>query len=160
MTEHLTNDAFRWLTLERNCITVLTERSPRWGHGQPDVLGVTKNRYLVEIEVKVSMADFRNNAKKAHVIRRNVKQWPKHFWFLVPDAMVEKCLPELPEWAGLLRSYRGIQEVKPAPVNPESKRLSVKEVAVLFRKQTLQLMSDRQAGIYAEIYRREPEYQI
>lgn len=164
MTGDLTKAAFRWLTLERNCITVLTERTPRWGIGQPDVLGVTKGRYLIEVEVKVSMSDFRHNAEKWHIVNRNPVRAPKLYWFLVPEPMIVKCLPELPEWAGLLscnpKRTAQLTEHRPSPVNSESRKLSVKEMAVLFRKQTLELMSAQEAATYAEIYRREPEYQI
>lgn len=51
---------------------------------------------------------------------------------MVPATLVEKVKAELPEWAGLMFSSDGIARVvAPAPVNTQSRKLSVKECARL-----------------------------
>lgn len=135
----------RWLWNDKQCPIVINERSPRsWSCGEPDVLGVTKNRYLLEIEVKRSLSDFRANAEKRCIRNREMylEKQAKNFWFLVPKELVEKVRPILPEWAGLLMMGEyAVQSVVPAPSNSKSKRLSPLECAKLVRLQTNQLMA-------------------
>jgi len=93
--------AMEWLRFARQCHIVMRERGQHVG--SPDVLGVTKDSYLIEIEVKRTMADFRNDQKKRH------RQFPAMFakevrqlYYMVPPALVEKVLAELPLGCGLL----------------------------------------------------------
>jgi hypothetical protein len=138
--------AFNFLRFEKACAVALEERTPRGCNGQPDVLGVTKHRYLLEIEVKHSVSDFKANAKKTfHAVRDgkypecewfNSSKFPKQFWFLVPAELAEKCLPITPAWAGLMRNTivgeRGyVVVIKDAPINAASKRLTTKECVKL-----------------------------
>lgn len=135
--------AMMFLRFEKSCPVALTERSPRPHHGRPDVLGITKDRYLLEIEVKRSLLDFRANNKKPHIANRFnlvgetcADFWPRSYWYLVPFELVEKVKPLIPEWAGLLRGpdedeARGVFSVIKAPPNKASKRLTTKECARL-----------------------------
>lgn len=135
--------AMRFLRFEKACPVALFERTPRYSNGEPDVLGVTKARYLLEIEIKRSVADFRANKNKpfhaarngnGHIHnRQNAERWPKQFWFLVPPELVTKVERHVPEWAGLMRGPEKnegwqVWVVKKAPVNKESKRLSNREL--------------------------------
>lgn len=150
-----------WLRKEKDCPLVLTERSPRHGMGQPDVLGITDHRYLLEIEIKESMADFRANKNKFHIRNREAlgdsvaDRFPKQFWFLVPPKLAEKVHPEVPAWAGLLTlendKWSGgwstlVKSVKKAPVNNASRKLSLKEAARLMRNVGNELFSLRIAN--------------
>lgn len=126
--------AMRWLRFEKRCALILCERSPRaWSCGKPDVLGVTDARYLYEIEVKRSLSDFRADAKKTCRVNRHIhiEKQPKQFYYLMPAAIAEKAQVEIPNWAGLMapgsRFYGALEVLKPAPVNKESRRLSLKE---------------------------------
>lgn len=117
-------------------LTVM-ERSPRQDYcGRPDILGITTSRYLLEIEVKRSLSDFKADKLKSsrQEIRRKMigEKFPKQFWYLVPPELCKKVEGIVPQWAGLMRGpgRREIQTVhviKQAPVNYESERLSVKE---------------------------------
>lgn len=110
--------------------------------GQPDVFGVTRARYALEIEVKRSVSDFRANAKKYHIVNRCstdaetaarfAARAPKQFWFMVPPKLVPKLEGEVPDYAGLL-TLNGSQVtvIKKCPVNHASERLSLKECAKL-----------------------------
>lgn len=118
----------RWLRFENKCVIVLNERTPVYGHGNPDVLGVTEARFLKEIEVKRSMSDFRANALKFHVANREhcLDRWPRQFYYAVPLKLAEKVKQELPPWAGLLTVDETIVHLEVnAPINPHAKKLSV-----------------------------------
>lgn len=146
-----------WLKYERKLPLVLYERTPRYGHGQPDILGVSENRYIYEIEIKRTVSDFRANARKPHIKNREMfpemlKRFPKQFWYLVPSKLVEKIQDEVPSWAGLLtleydpgdHGYNTpirVKSIKPAPTNNESKKLSLKECARLLRNIGNQMIS-------------------
>lgn len=135
--------AATFLKLEKRCRLILWERTPRTHHGQPDVLGVTASGYLMEIEIKRSLSDFRANTSKHHMQcrvcdhedTRNIytAKAPSFFWFLVPITLVEKVRDEIPEWAGLLcpDERNGLRSVMAAPRNKASQQLTLKECARL-----------------------------
>lgn len=138
--------AARWLQFEKNCALVLCERTPRYGHGQPDVLGVTPGRHFYEIEIKRTVADFRANHLKNHMLHRMhhsmeiqeeaAKRAPKLFWFLVPQKLVDKIKDEVPDFAGLLTMHSNetsLEVIKKAPTNKHATRLSIKETSRLVR---------------------------
>lgn len=130
--------ALRYFKFERRLPFALRERSPRWGHGQPDILAVSKHRYLYEIEIKRSLSDFRRDALKASRRNRDLypERQPKEFFYLVPRDLAEAVAAEAPDWAGVLTTPdpgEWAHVVRPAPVNRAAKRLSVKECITLFR---------------------------
>lgn len=140
----------RWLRFEKRCRVALFERSPRPMCGQPDVLGITDNRYLLEIEVKRSLSDFRANEKKFHILNRELylPRWPKRFWFLVPPELAERVRPMLPDYAGLLRGPTSdeVQQlvcVQQAPVNKASEPLTTKEMVRLAQCMANQILSNQ-----------------
>lgn len=129
---------YEWLRYVSKCMIVVTERSPReWATGRPDLLGITKGRYLVEIEIKRSMSDFRANSKKTHISYRNQKPlketngYPRQFYYLIPHRLAEPATLETPEWAGLMsvgeNGINAIKIIKKAPVNKGSRKLTLKE---------------------------------
>lgn len=132
--------ALHWLMYVRNCHFALRERSPRGYVGEPDALGVTTSRLLIEVEVKRSMSDFRQNRFKWQIAQRDlyIAKAPWEYYYMVPAALVAKVKPELPLWAGLLSDAAADEkcfvtvEVE-AMKNNESKRLSVKECVRLAR---------------------------
>ena len=136
-----------WLRHEKKCVIVLNERSPReWACGRPDTLGITKNRYATEIEIKRTLSDFRADSGKARTKRREfyAEKFPKQFYYLVPEPLAEKCLAELPDWAGLMTSRNGHyrpEMLKVSPVNTSSKRYSVRECCVLSHLMANQIVS-------------------
>lgn len=163
--------AMRWLRFERRCRVVLFERSPRWAYGsRPDVMGVDNFRRLIEIECKRSMADFRNNQYKRHVVNRSklLDLWPYQFYFIVPVKLKDRCLAELPDYAGLMTHDGGSFVIveRTAPLNKESPKLSIKEcvtLAALMANQICATETRAQASIYNFKDGHEPwgiEYQI
>lgn len=157
---NLETRAMAWLRFDKRCVMALMERTPRWGHGRPDVIGITKSRHMLEIEIKRTMADFRHNKEKFHVQTRDMylKRWPLQFWFLVPQDLSERVVKEAPEWAGVLTVGNAgtLSLVKPAPTNKESQRLSLKEAVRLAQLQSNQLWSTS-VSLSDAIYRRQCE---
>ncbi len=112
--------------------------------GIPDCLGITKARYTIEVEIKRSLSDFKANAEKHHVRSRDLflSNWPKEFWFLVPESLALRASQHCPDWAGLAfmpekRIHFTI--TKEAPINREAARLSVKECCKAFHYLSNQL---------------------
>lgn len=145
--------ALRWLRYERGCVIVSMERPPvpLW-FGVPDVIGVTYKRELIEIEVKTSVADFRNNAKKECMLRRaqNIGRQPNQFYFLVPTKLVEKIRGELPEGAGLMSpieqsedSMSGLPliQVNRAAAKRDTKAMTMNELVNLVKDQSGTMVS-------------------
>ena len=157
---NLKHYAAHWLKWEKNCPLVMFERSPRtWHAGQPDVIGITKSRHMLEIEIKISMSDFRANARKRHIEMRNnpdpviaekyLRMAPKQFWFMVPRKMLDSALREVPDYAGLMTPNdcgNKIEIIKPSPSNAKSERLSLKECSMLMRNAGNQIMSMMMEG--------------
>lgn len=143
--------AMRWLRWEKRCIIVLTERSPRaQSCGEPDVLGITKDRYMYEIEVKRTISDFRADAEKPSRKFRDdgwrTPKLPKQFYYLVPSKLAEKVNGELPDWAGLMRGPEDgdvcqVHVLRKAPVWKPSMKLTPKECSYLVLKMANQILA-------------------
>ncbi len=81
-----------WLRLKQRCAFIATEA----GHFGADCLGINEKK-MIEVEVKTSYEDLRNDFKK-HKHRLYTKkytdgytQWiPTHFYFAVPASLVDK----------------------------------------------------------------------
>lgn len=63
-----------------------------------DILSVTKNCFLREIEIKVSVSDFKADFNKKHNHEGNIKQ----FYYAVPYYILDKIKDLVPEHAGIL----------------------------------------------------------
>lgn len=75
----------------RQCPVIALEASSSLssygGDELADVLAVNKNRFLIETEVKVSLADLRRDHLKSkhYYFRNNLSRYPvRHFYFAVP----------------------------------------------------------------------------
>ena len=81
---------------------------------EADLIMTSRSGYATEFEAKISLSDFRADAKKTrkHLQLQTGRTQPlygssaeqpiKHYWYVVPDSLVAKVQPELPEYAGLL----------------------------------------------------------
>lgn len=63
-----------------------------------DILSVTKNNYLREIEIKISVSDFKADFKKKHNHEGNIRQ----FYYAVPYYILDDIKDLVPEHAGIL----------------------------------------------------------
>jgi hypothetical protein len=138
--------AMVWLRTEKRCAIVTRERSFRYMAGQPDVIGITKARFVIEIEIKRSVADFRADAKKHHRQNRGfyLDSQPNQFYYLMPKLIADKVESEVPIWAGLMfvdeQGY-GCQVRNVAPVNKLSRKVSLKECVRAVEHQTNFILS-------------------
>lgn len=83
--------ALRWLRLEQRCMFIATEA----GSFNSDALGINEEK-MIEIEVKVTMQDFKNDFNKwkhnrySGYFSESVDQWvPNYFYFAMPDELIE-----------------------------------------------------------------------
>lgn len=158
--------AVQWLRYERQCVIVAIERP--FGGCHADVIGVSGNRHVTEIEIKRTMADFRANARKHGICQRQREPWmhvnvsgeswwtvPRQFYFLVEPNMVEKAKAELPIGCGLMspqvdgESY--IKALYPsvpklavrviAPLDLRARKLSLKKAVQMAKNQSGTLFS-------------------
>lgn len=122
-----------WMRYKKRCPLVCFERDiQEWSHGMPDVLGVTRSRRVIEVEIKVSMSDFRSDKKK--------KKWgdhqrPRQFYYAVPPEMAEKVKEEIAPEHGLMTLSEHllggahiimvVQKAKPAP---NDRKVTVQEL--------------------------------
>ncbi len=148
-----------FLRYERNCKLVCMERSPFIPPGgakfkdpcNPDVLGVTQARRVVEIELKRTMADFKANRDKTSLFRRGfLGILPSQFYFMIPPCMEAKVLPLLEDKEGLLvldgrrstyTKFPTVRIARPAAVIKESRPLTLPEMVRMVSHQTGTLAS-------------------
>lgn len=89
-----------WLRYGRLCHIVTRERGQRTG--RPDLLAVNAKSFLIEVEVKRTLADFKRDALKRQRIHESFSPNVRQFFYLVPPELVVKVQPLLPPGAGLL----------------------------------------------------------
>jgi hypothetical protein len=114
---------------------------------RPDALGITKARHAVEIEAKVSKADFLKDREKPQFsIRENgTDHWVRQFYYVVPRDLTAFAMENLPKWAGLLQPsthyWGALEVVVKAPVNKAAKKFSIRNMVYCVMAQTNQLIS-------------------
>lgn len=128
-----------WLAGNRHCLSVLFEFSPlKEFHGKPDVVGITQSRHMIEVEIKRSLNNFNGNTKKRcmaeHWRRENRTKFPREFWFLVPNVILEQVVDLVPPYAGLIAaesSEKWLRRIVDAPINNKSKPLDADQCAAI-----------------------------
>ncbi len=93
-------EALKWLRIDQRCMFIATEV----GGYNADVLGINEKK-MIEVEVKVTFEDFKNDFKKYKHDRyvggfsgEWENQWiPTHFYFALPDDLVDKAKAHLEE---------------------------------------------------------------
>lgn len=96
-----------------------------------DMLIVTKNRYLTEVEIKISLSDLKADFKKEH---QHKDENIKNFYYAFPEEMKEKAIELIPEGAGILIAvkkhlnsgyeYRDIECYRKPKINKEAKTIN------------------------------------
>ena len=96
-----------------------------------DMLIVTKNRYLTEVEIKISLSDLKADFKKEHQHKdKNIK----NFYYAFPEEIKDKAIELIPEEAGILIAvkkhlnsgyeYREIECYRKPKINKEAKPIN------------------------------------
>jgi len=140
---------------------VTFERSFKEYFIKPDILVVTKNRKLIEVEVKVSLSDLKNDIKKRGWVLRqkypDLYMMPYQFYYAVPSPLKDKAIEIIKGWkddgymngdAGLIcvldkdnLGYNDVFVAIKAPINKEALTLSLKNVVKMVKDQTGTLCS-------------------
>lgn len=145
--------AVQWLRYKCQCPIVAIERGISVG-GTPDVIGLTPKRFITEIEIKRTLADFKRNTSKLarYHSGRSIFEgtgWeatrPRLFYFLVPLELVEKVQPLLQPEQGLMaisstfQKYQGVPAVKVirnAVPSARAKKLTARQCVQMAKHQT------------------------
>lgn len=153
-SRHLRAAVAAWLRYKKQAPVVAFERGI--GPGIPDIMAITKDRFLLEVEIKVSMADFRRDAKKDKWLWRSfnndTSRVPAYFYYAVPLDMVEKIRNDIPAGMGLitmptpdrintLTGLAGVETVVAARRRQGAKRLRLYDIVDMVRHQTGTLVS-------------------
>lgn len=74
-----------------------------WGllNHEADLVVMRSTGVLIEIEIKVSVADFKKDFKKQHG-HKDYGGRITEFYYAIPFNLLEKCLPLIPEEAGII----------------------------------------------------------
>lgn len=116
------------------------------GNYESDFVYTTKARYVFEVEVKISKADFYKDFEKTRRILQpanTISIENKHdeiksgslglkgFYFAIPEELVDKV--EIPEYCGLIVQHSGWSTwvVKKAPVLPNAEKITQKQIRSL-----------------------------
>jgi hypothetical protein len=94
-----------------------------WGFlsHEADLVVITKAGCLKEIEIKRSFSDFKADFKKGH--NHNDRQNRiTEFYYAIPIELLEKCLPLVPEDAGIITCHDGTSQPY-ARFNRRAKRI-------------------------------------
>ena len=115
---------------------------------RPDVIGVTRDRRVIEIELKESFSDFKANGEKRGIQwRKNgwATEYPLKFYFAVPQRLAEQVKPLLTT-EGLLTISDGesrygpqIEVIKRATIDKRATRISVLQMGRMVMHQTATL---------------------
>ena len=140
---------------------VIFERSLKEYFFKPDILVVDKARNVIEIEVKVSIADLKNDLKKTVWKYRNklpdLYKMPYQFYYAVPEDIKDKTLEIIKEWekdgiingqAGLLCvidkqniGFEDVIVVKKSKINNIIKKINIRDVIKMVKHQSGTLCS-------------------
>lgn len=118
-----------------------------------DMLIVTKNRYLTEVEIKISLSDLKADFKKEH---QHKDENIKNFYYAFPEEMKEKALELIPKDCGILIAvkkecgipYRKIECYRKPKINKEAKPINDIVLSRIYRLGYLRYWNYRMSKEY------------
>ena len=120
-----------------------------------DMLIVSKNQYLTEVEIKISLSDLKADFKKEH---QHKDENIKNFYYAFPEEMKEKAIKLIPEEAGILIAvkkhsnsgyeYRDIECYRKPKINNLAKPINDKVLSMIYRLGYLRYWNYRMSGEY------------
>lgn len=103
---------------------------------EADLIVARKSRYLVEIETKISMADWKADFAKGKFGLREFADMVREFWYCAPERLAARWteLP-LPEFAGVIAITEDdkIKILRPAKTRKTARKLTDKEILQIAR---------------------------
>lgn len=116
-----------------------------WGFNihECDLFIIKSSGYAIEIEIKRSLQDTKNDANKKHDHSDNRI---REFYFAIPIELYESCRDLIPKHAGIItigktkygKIYRALIERK-ATINNNSRKLTIEEQLKIARLGTLRI---------------------
>lgn len=118
---------------------------------ESDVLVINKDDSLSEVEIKISVADFRRDSKKqkwhSHGMQQEFKRLITRFYYAMPIEIYERVKDEVPDFAGVIvvrdNRFNPTQTVKRATSNRSCQKLSVEDQLKLARLMCFRYWSNR-----------------
>nr|DAT75679.1 MAG TPA: DNA repair protein MmcB-like protein [Caudoviricetes sp.] len=118
-----------------------------------DMLIVTKNHYLTEVEIKISLSDLKADFKKEH---QHKDENIKNFYYAFPEEMKEKALELIPKDCGILIAvkkecgipYRKIECYRKPKINKEAKPVNDIVLSKIYRLGYLRYWNYRMSKEY------------
>lgn len=101
-----------------------------------DLLILRKTGYAVEVEIKRSVADMKNDFKKKHNHESNRIA---EFYYAFPDSIADKCTPLVPDHAGILvvsygwNGYLKVVCTKSPKRNKQARKWAKEEIEKVLR---------------------------
>jgi len=119
-----------------------------WGWNlkhEADLIVVSKNLWAVEIEIKVSAADLKADAKKEKWLREYDDKISKLI-YAVPADLFDLCKQSVPEFCGILAfnengSLAASRKAKEIPAKKPRRKITEKELISLLRLGCMRLWS-------------------
>lgn len=116
-----------------------------------DMLIVTKNYYLTEVEIKISLSDLKADFKKKH---QHKDENIKNFYYAFPEEMKEKALELIPKECGILIAVkkkcsipcRKIECYRKPKINKEAKSINDIVLSKIYRLGYLRYWNYRMLG--------------
>jgi hypothetical protein len=128
---------------------------------EQDLVVLHKSRWLEEVEVKVSAADFRReftDKPNKHIKLADgssLGNLVRRYWFAMPEDLAAKLGAEIPEYAGLLAVTRNplrqrVTIVKRAPALKHARKLTDEETIKLLRLAHIRYWEGRRREKWSE----------
>lgn len=162
MIGRLESAALCWLRYKRQCPLVMLERTPfaYWrDRYRPDVVGISRERLAIEIEIKRTAGDYNANWKKLGFQDGHPPAAPRfdQRYFLVPMAMKEHAIQNLPMGWGLIVSSERRGTDMDLNVAKAAKRWGAKPLSTALLVRAVQHQSGTLASLAKWISEKEPK---
>lgn len=116
-----------------------------WGfHGghEMDLFIISPSKYAYEVEIKISVSDFRADFKKNHT---HESKYIREFYYAMPDYIYEKIKLEIPEHAGIIvcdvfRGNVNSKIIRKPKINSVAKKLSEVDQLKIMRLGCMRIM--------------------
>ena len=167
-------------TLSRKCL-MLVDRCNWTGH-ECDVLGVTNDLRIIDVEIKISRSDLKADARKdkwwrtwfaydEHRAEPSPRRWPprvwKHYYALPADIWDDKLLAAMPSPMSGVLLLSGdpqkpvVRSIRRATPDRNADRIQPHQVMQIARLANLRMWDAygkvQEAEAVADYYRRSPE---
>jgi len=99
-----------------------------------DILIIKPSGYAIEVEIKMSVSDFKADMKKKH---SHINEKLRQLYYAMPENVFDACKHDIPDYAGVLILYNydnfeRVKELKYAP-KKEARKLTIEEQNKLMR---------------------------